>query len=127
MGKPRKLIVSCRWTSRMTRLLRSHSILCISWTRALLSIFCRSQGCSMENIKKIQKISPMPLRGGDSFTRPILVGVIALVLFPGLLEQGQQGHPGHEAAHVGPPGHALVVLCAHQRQRAAEQLAPEPL
>src|ERR1700736_5966103 len=108
MGKPRKLIVSCRWTRRVTRLPRFFSMRCMSRTRAVSSIFCRSQGCSMENTRKIQKISPMPFMGCVLLSpRPVFVGVKAPVVLLGFLEQRQEDDAGHEAAHVGPEGDPL--------------------
>src|SRR5258708_15628823 len=110
----------------MTRLPRSFSMRRISRFRAVSRIFCRSQGWSMEIIKKIQKRSPIPafMEGVLLSPRPVFIGVGP----PGLrfLEQGQEDHPGQEAADMGPPGHTPVGLAAHQGQRAAVYLTEEP-
>src|SRR5262245_55341184 len=58
-GKPRRLMVSCRGTSKITRDPRLCSICAIIRRRASSCSFFRRTGWSTETIKKIQKISEM--------------------------------------------------------------------
>src|SRR3989442_13140581 len=61
IGKPRRLMVSWRWTSAITRFLRFRSKVCSMRIRCTSSIRWLSTGCSVEIMKNTHRISAMPI------------------------------------------------------------------
>ena len=60
-GKPRKLIVSWRWTRLITRLLRAFSIRFSTRSRLASSILCRMTGWSAMKAKNTHQRSLRPI------------------------------------------------------------------
>src|SRR5882762_9026613 len=131
IGKPRKLIVSWRCTSEMTRLLRDCWKRWSRRRRLASSIFCRMIGCTAEIMKNSQSTSPKPIvislllvglrsPGGVLGTpRPLLGSARA--------KQRRHRHAHHEPADVCPPRHAAGSLHrGREPDGAVQDLHREP-
>src|SRR5207302_7612374 len=129
-GKPRKLIVSWRCTSEITRLL------CDCWNRwsrrrrLASSIFCRMIGCTAEIMKNTQSRSPKPIVISLSLVGLRSPGGVLGTPRPPLrsarAKQRRHHHAHHEPADVRPPRHAAAVHRCRKPDGAVQDLHREP-
>src|SRR5947209_2827041 len=137
-GNPSRLIVSCRWTSKMTRDLRCRSRRASRRWREFSRSRCLITGCSAERTKNSQKICPksMPVplvcRSASRPARPSpLDAVLVSLEAPGALPFGQDEEPvkhdaGDEAPHVRPERDSSHLRSRQAGERPAQHLAEEP-
>src|SRR5437588_4636377 len=137
-GNPSRLIVSCRWTSKMTRVLRCRSRRASRRWREFSRSLCLSTGCRAERTKKSQKICPKSMhlpsadRPDSRPARPCpLDAVLVSLEAPGPLPLRQDEQPvkhdaGDEAADVGPERDSTHLRGRQAGDRPAQHLAEEP-
>src|SRR5437868_10250401 len=137
-GNPSRLIVSCRWTSKMTRVLRCRSRRASRRWREFSRSLCLSTGCRAERTKKSQKICPKSMhlpsadRPDSRPARPCpLDAVLVSLEAPGPLPLRQDEQPVKhdacgEAADVRPERDSSHLRSRQAGERPAQHLAEEP-
>src|SRR5437868_10870431 len=137
-GNPSRLMVSCRWTSRITRDLRCRSRRASRRWREASRSLCLITGCRAERTKKSQKICPrsMPVPSADRDdsqpVRPCPLDTVLVPLeAPGALSLRQDEQPvkddaGSEAADVRPERDSSHLRGRQTRNGPAQHLAEEP-